>query len=131
MAFTSKKHNLLEILLGMMTFLYSSYIYSPMKFQLKSIFPSSLFNKITLKAAILVGLILFYLVIMLSTSKEGLETMPPQMETEEEDVPESDMTTELETPPKVKRSKPIDIPVEMDETTVENFASPSKTYTVY
>jgi hypothetical protein len=102
-----------------------------MKFQLKSIFPSSLFNKITLKAAILVGLILFYLVIMLSTSKEGLETMPPQMETEEEDVPESDMTTELETPPKVKRSKPIDIPVEMDETTVENFASPSKTYTVY
>jgi hypothetical protein len=41
------------------------------------------------------------------------------------------MTTELETPPKVKRSKPIDIPVEMDETTVENFASPSKTYTVY
>jgi cytoskeletal protein RodZ len=109
-----------------------------MKFQLKSIFPSSLFNKITLKAAILVGLILFYLVIMLSSSKEGLETMPPQMDTEDEDVPASDMTTdsETDTPEESKASKAskaIDIPITTEEptTSVENFESPSKTYAAF
>ena len=52
-----------------------------MKLSLKSLFPSSLFNKITLKAAILVGLVLFYLVIILSSSREGIETTGPSSET--------------------------------------------------
>ena len=50
-----------------------------MKLTLKSLFPSSLFKKITLKAAILVGLVIFYLVIIFSNSREGIDT-PQTME---------------------------------------------------
>ena len=117
-----------------------------MKLSLKSLFPSSLFNKITLKAAILVALVLFYLVIMLSSSREGLETAEPQSmdgvqkmidqvtkkptepsEIDSESATPTEMSTstestEMPTPTKANTTAPV----------VETLASPSKTpYATY
>jgi cytoskeletal protein RodZ len=133
-----------------MTFLYSSYIYSPMKFSLKSFLPSSLFNKITLKAAILVGLVIFYLVIMFSSSREGVETQQP-MDSSEPTTPTPSKkatvtatATATPTPTPSKKGTPtpstmdsptmasptMDSPSTMD--TIENLESPSKTpYATY
>jgi outer membrane biosynthesis protein TonB len=147
---------LLEILLGKMTFLYSSYIYSPMKLSLKSIFPSTLFNKITLKTAILVALVLFYLVIMFSSSREGLETTAPQPQSmadvqnmidqvtktpTEPSMVESDSATSSETPAPTEatptkaaptKTTPTPTPTESETPAVETPVSPSKTpYAIY
>jgi hypothetical protein len=142
-----------------MTFLYSSYIYSPMKLSLKSIFPSTLFNKITLKTAILVALVLFYLVIMFSSSREGLETTAPQpqsmadvqkmvdqvtkkttapIESESATPTEMATSTEMSTPTEMatptEMSTPTPTPTKANKTSsvVETLASPSKTpYSTY
>lgn len=110
-----------------------------MKLSLKSLFPSSLFSKITLKAAILVALILFYLVIMFSSSREGLESKPmtdvqnmidqvtnkDPTDVETESV-ESTESTDMAAPTKAPTKTPTTTP------TVETTASPSKTpYATY
>lgn len=77
-----------------------------MKFSLKSFLPSSLFNKITLKAAILVALVIFYLVIMFSSSKEGVETQQP-IDSEEPTTPSKKATP---TPTPSKKATPSPTP---------------------
>ena len=131
-----------------------------MKFSLKSFLPSSLFNKITLKAAILVGLVIFYLVIMFSSSREGVETQQP-MDSEEPTTPtpsKKATATATPTPTPSKKATPtpstmdspstmasptmdspstmasptMDSPSTMDSPTIENLESPSKTpYATY
>jgi cytoskeletal protein RodZ len=122
-----------------------------MKFSLKSFFPSTLFNKITLKAAILVGLILFYLVIMLSSSREGLETTAPQSmgdvqqmidqvtkKPSTETATPTDMatpteSTDMSTPTEsATPTEPTPTKANTTKPAVETMASPSKTpYSTY
>ena len=115
-----------------------------MKLSLKSLFPSTLFSKITLKAAILVALILFYLVIIFSSSREGLETTAPkpmadvqQMIDQVTKKPTEPSTVDSEsaTPTESTESTDMATPTESATPTkpaVETMASPSKTpYSTY
>ena len=124
-----------------------------MKLSLKSIFPSTLFNKITLKTAILVALVLFYLVIMFSSSREGLETTSPQpqsiadvqkmvdqvtkkttapIESESAIPTEMATSTEMSTPTEMATPTPTPTKANKTSSVVETLASPSKTpYSTY
>ena len=120
-----------------------------MKLSLKSLFPSSLFNKITLKAAILIGLVLFYLVIILSSSREGIETTSPSSETPKTMVDiqnmldsvskpstkpnETEYTAKsVETPTSTSTSNTEETPTPTKDVAVETPVSPSKTpYATY
>ena len=111
-----------------------------MKFSMKSFLPSSLFNKITLKAAILIGLVIFYLVIMFSSSREGVETQQP-MGSEESASKKATPTptpSKKATPTPSTMTTPTPTPSTMDSPTpstmdtIENLESPSKTpYATY
>lgn len=120
-----------------------------MKFSMKSFLPSSLFNKITLKAAILIGLVIFYLVIMFSSSREGVETQQPMGSEESASKKATPTPSKKATPTPSTMTTPtpstmasptmdsptpstIDSPTPSTMDTIENLESPSKTpYATY